>query len=449
MSENTIPSFFTPIKYDENHQKTIMQSFQEGTEAYFSLYAGPAYVISGNVKENSQEVEIKYKKPEKQTRIKELIVTALKVASYITFIIPLVMLVGKIVFRVSHKFHFASRETEKFSKQWKIPSVILPIKDDYTLLKSITEQRAAHETSKTFLVENLKGINAKIFFVSPAKSQVPPKFKEAVINKDLDPSIFTWENSQGVQGDIQRDGKIPKQIVLYGVASQFNSCEATGRFTPPPGKAVELYQYDKTQGPGAQLQFPDVQVEIINNAANLGFNGLCQILNDKTKAALKHGYLTPIDQETIKLLINQLQKKGNKAEFPCIGNIPKGTRNTEIVYQMLVAAPAFGMYTGRSSITSEQKSEIEFLCALNGYRAQFQQAIHLAKQAPKKQVIFKPTAPGLGVFGNKLESVSRAFYIAAKENEKQLKNAGIQVKLQVFRGKGDVKSMAETLGLSH
>lgn len=322
-----------------------------------------------------------------------------------------------------------------------------PIDPNFTVSKSIEEQRNAHDIAKKYLQKEAGKINAEVHFVSPLNYLSAPKIYEVEIKQDLDISVFTWKNSKGVQGDIQQDGKLPGHIALYGVASQFNSCEATDRFTPKPGTAVNTYKGDPTQGPGAQLQFSNQQVEIINNAANLGLNGLCQVLDDSTKITIKHGYLTPETQESAEMVIRHLQQNGNKIEYPCIGNIPKGETNTEKVYEMLVSAPAFGMYN-IGSASDNQKSEIEFLCALHGYRAQFQQAIQLAILTPEKQVIFKPTAPGLGVFGNRVENIAKAFYVVAKEHENQLKEKNIKVELQVFQGKGEARKMAMVLGLN-
>lgn len=114
---------------------------------------------------------------------------------------------------------------------------------------------------------------------------------------------------------------------------------------------------------------------------------------------------------------------------------------------MLVAAPAFGHYSiGKRK--DGQESEIEFLCALHAYRAQFQQVIQLATLTPEKQVVFKPTAAGLGVFDNKPENIAKAFYVAAKEHENQLREKNVKVRFQVWTGRGKAKDMADHLGLN-
>ena len=89
----------------------------------------------------------------------------------------------------------------------------------------------------------------------------------------------------------------------------------------------------------------------------------------------------------------------------------------------------------------------KFLCALNGFRAQFQHAINLANNQ-EKAVIFKPTAVGLGVFGNAPSIVAKAFYQVAKEREAELKKADCIVRFQVFRGEGPSAEMAKKLKLS-
>ncbi len=328
-----------------------------------------------------------------------------------------------------------------------IPTQIEPIHPDFTEVNSVAHQRSAHRSAKAYLQEEAKKIDAEVVFVSPPDYD-NPWVNKVSIKQNLDSSIFKWENTDGVQGDIQRDSKLRDHVVLYGVASQFNCSESCMPETPQPGAAVETYRGDPTQGPGAQSQFSDELIERINDAANIGYNGLCHVLDNDTKMTIKHGYLTPRTETLANAVIKQLQQKGNQMEFPCIGCIPKGEGNTEKVYEMLVSAPAFGMYSYGLPVGYKQKSEIEFLCSLHAYRAQFQQAIKLAEFFPEKQIIFKPTAPGLGVFSNVTMNIAKAFYVAAKEYEDQLKRNNILVRLQIFHGGGDTRDMATILGLN-
>ena len=84
---------------------------------------------------------------------------------------------------------------------------------------------------------------------------------------------------------------------------------------------------------------------------------------------------------------------------------------------------------------------------MHAYRSQFKKSIELAEENPEKTVVFKPTTPGLGVFGNDVESIAKAFYIASKEYEALLRDSRVKVCLQVFRGEGYARQMANVLGL--
>lgn len=324
---------------------------------------------------------------------------------------------------------------------------IKPIEVNFTTDTPIEKQREAHEGAKVFLKKALRGIGGTVTFVKPSE-RIPPELKDVEIKQDLNPAIFSWENTQGVQEDIQRDSKKDDGVVrLYGVASQFNGCEATGKYTLEPGKAVGTYKFDPTQGPKAQLAFGDHQVELINAAGNLGYNGLCNVLDAETQDAIGHGYLTP-NSDNADQVIEQLRTQGHEAEYSCIGNVPVGGKAP--VHQILISAAAFGVYKDRS-LPREKQHEVEFLCALHGFRAQFQQALKFASDG--KQVVLKPVAVGVGAFGNDPAVVSKAFYVAAKEfqdivesgEDKSAEN--VRVQFQVFRGTGEARKMANNLGL--
>jgi hypothetical protein len=350
----------------------------------------------------------------------------------------------KICWIFNEIFGINSAESNSSNTDPEIPTTITAIDKAFTS-RPIEEQKKAHNIAKAYLEKRLSIIGAEVTFVSPI--QKAPQLVDSIkIQNDLDKSVFSWQNTTGVQHDIQKDSTNSSLVVLYGVASQFNSCEAPDRFTPDPGRAFAIYCNDLTQGPLAQLQFPLEQVELINDAANIGFNGLCQVLDDATKENIQHGYFSPSNAFS-QIIIQQLVENGHKIEFPCIGNVPTKPSATEKVYEMLVAAPAFGMYQ-IDSLQKKDQNEIEYLCALQGYRAQFQQIIQLAENNPQKKAVFKPTAPGLGVFGNKAENVAKAFYVAAKENESQLREKNISVQLQVFRGTGPAREMANRLYLT-
>ena len=324
-----------------------------------------------------------------------------------------------------------------------------PIVPGYAEKATIDSQRNAHAQSKAFLKKYLPLTGASVQFVGSPGGDCP-SHRDVRLKNDLDPKVFSWEPTTGVQDDIQRDGKRTEDnLVIYGVASQFNGSESPKRETVSPGKAVEVYKTDHTQGPQAQLQFSAEQVELLNCGANLGYNGLSPVLSNNTKSAVKHGYLCPKTSSEANDLIVQLRGHGNRIEYPCIGNKPTnsvGEAGSKQVLQILTAAPAFGMYDiSNHSVSNEQKHEIQFLCALHSYRAQFHHAISLAKQG--FSVVLKPTAVGLGAFGNETNIVAKAYYTAAKEYQHDLKNQNVEVCMQVFRGIGAARELVNYLGL--
>ncbi len=310
---------------------------------------------------------------------------------------------------------------------------IAAIDPDFTKNLSIEEQRKAHQNSKEYLEIALKSLNAEVDFVSP-KSVICKDRNEVIIKKDLRPNIFSWKEVPEIQVNIQNDGKNPLQIVLYGIRSQYNlsMAENITRFTPAPHKAVEtcVAGTSSSQETHAQLQFPNEQVEFINNASNLGFNTLCHVLDETTKTSIDNGYFAPLNDKSARLVLEQIKKNGQKMEFLCVGNTP--IKGTSKVYMMLVPIPAFGEYTLKYAILDSMiKQELSFLCALYGFRAQFQQAIKLAESNYTKSVIFRPSAYQISCFGNDAESVAKGFYQAAKEHEQKLISLHIRVEFQV------------------
>lgn len=96
--------FFTPVRFD-GQEKGIKHHLFEGVEGYFSLGGVKAYVVLNKIVDGSQEVELKYAS---ESKTEKMILGAIKVVSYMTCIIPLMMLVTKAIFRATHKFHVIS-----------------------------------------------------------------------------------------------------------------------------------------------------------------------------------------------------------------------------------------------------------------------------------------------------------------------------------------------------
>lgn len=300
---------------------------------------------------------------------------------------------------------------------------------NFTSETSIEHQRGAHEEAKKYLKEWLPKVGARVAFISHSMAEVPSVETVRIVQKNLDPKVFSCRTTTGVKEDIRKDSKGPGKVIsVYGVASQFNGCEYPTVGIADPGNAVSTYLSDGTQGPQAQLAFSSEQVELINCGGHLGFNALCKVLDDETRTEISSGYFMPSPASAQKS-IQQLREHGTHIEYPCIGNKTPGGKH--VVYEILVAAPAFNY--SRKTPQPKDRNEIEFLCALHAFRAQFQHCIHLAK-TNKKPVCLKAVGIGLGVFGNDAKNVAKAFYQAGLEYQKELKNNKVTVEFQLYRG---------------
>lgn len=96
-------NFFMPVQY--GGEKTWMQHIEEGVEDYFYLDGKKAYVIPGSVSDDNREVKVEERD---QGTFKQVVLGAIKVISYITVVIPLIMLIAKAAFRAAHEFHTAT-----------------------------------------------------------------------------------------------------------------------------------------------------------------------------------------------------------------------------------------------------------------------------------------------------------------------------------------------------
>ncbi len=149
------------------------------------------------------------------------------------------------------------------------------------------------------------------------------------------------------------------------------------------------------------------------------------------------------NQSQFELVKKQLAA-GEKMEYLCVANEPcnphtNDRQGSKKVHLILTAAHAHGyaeLYIkSENRLDETQAKEIQFLCALQSYRAQFNQCIAMASRH-NIPVIFKPTAVGLGVFKNEPEVIAKAFYQAAKEFQLDLLCANVEVRFQVFRYPG-------------
>lgn len=323
------------------------------------------------------------------------------------------------------------------------------IDPDFTTTMSMKEQRDAHARAVEFLKKHLR---KEVPYHVGVKMVSPPEHGAVeYAGQKLNPEVFTWEYTKDVTQAIQDAGDRDDEdtIYIFTAASQYNGGEAPDRLTIPTFAALPVYKKDRTQGPAAQRAFSPLQVEIINCAANIGLNGLCDVLDEETKSAVAHGYFTPTGKNILKVLA-QLRTAGHRIQFLCVESIPRD--RSERVHLMLTAAPAFGRYRLPPYLTKEQETEVVYLCALLSFRAQFHHAVDLATKYDKK-VVLKATGVGLGVFENDPKIVGKAFVAAAAEFEQDLLETGSEVRFQLFNPSGAGKTygndakMAEFAGL--
>lgn len=92
-------NFFTPIRYEKPN--TWMQYAEECVEDYFYLGGKSICVISGEKPSDPSE-----------NQTAQMFLGALKIISYMTVVIPLIMLTAKIIFRAAHKLNLLSSSKE-------------------------------------------------------------------------------------------------------------------------------------------------------------------------------------------------------------------------------------------------------------------------------------------------------------------------------------------------
>lgn len=111
-------SFFTPVDFG-SHAKTFTESLTERVDNYFYLGGKKAYVIPAAIVNGSQGVEIV---EEEQSLLK----TCIKVATYFTLVLPVILMVLKVLLRGSSDFHIVEqREPSRCntqSQKWRTPS---------------------------------------------------------------------------------------------------------------------------------------------------------------------------------------------------------------------------------------------------------------------------------------------------------------------------------------
>lgn len=95
-------SFFTPVKYN-NQLTSCSKLATELVDDYFYLGGRIAVVLPGNEKNGSEEISF-------QNGQTSCFLTALKIVSYFTVVIPVIMLVAKALLRSVNRYHTCNGE---------------------------------------------------------------------------------------------------------------------------------------------------------------------------------------------------------------------------------------------------------------------------------------------------------------------------------------------------
>jgi hypothetical protein len=157
--------FFTPIQFANQH-KTFSQRLVETVDSYFYLGGRKAYVIPGHAQGRSEGIIF-----EDDTAL--FVTTTLKVISYLTLVIPAVMLIAKALLRSSYNFHLLDVQ-QKLEEGISISPVT--IDKIQALLSKIQSGQSDSDIewhgNLNFLVFSLKSVPGLIFKTAPFGTSV-------------------------------------------------------------------------------------------------------------------------------------------------------------------------------------------------------------------------------------------------------------------------------------
>jgi len=303
-----------------------------------------------------------------------------------------------------------------------------------------------HNKSKDVFKAALETFGSNVDFVS-ANDWV---YKERI--EALDQTIFQWSVTNGVQNDIPKASQDDTRIHLFSVASQYNGAEAPSPFTPGVGEAMSRSVGDYTQGPLAQRTNPVMFEFVTAFLTNLGFNMMENVLPSagktyQTSSPIEHGYLRP-SNVNIEQLANEMEQNFTDIEVPCYQS--KLSEDSELVYLMLGAAPALGIYSSGLDQDSENCKKLQRFAYMANFSAQFNQVKTLLARYPEKEIVLHMTGTGLGVFGNDEEVFSEVFAKVAYTFQEDLSSqdkARVHVQFESFSGSDAIVTVARALDL--
>lgn len=182
-------SFFTAVKYNENHKKSFGESLLEAVDNYFYLGGKKAFVLDQRSKDGREKVVL-LSDPNSS-----LLARIGKVFTYFTFIIPVLFLITKTLLRLTHSFKVISAK-KKFENEidlFKKASA----KEKDTLISTKLEPKAGKAQLEVPKVIGSK----KNSEINPIMLENNPDLSEEVANKiqALAPKILNLEKLEEIE----------------------------------------------------------------------------------------------------------------------------------------------------------------------------------------------------------------------------------------------------------
>ncbi|KAG6558607.1 MULTISPECIES: hypothetical protein [Candidatus Rhabdochlamydia] len=218
------PDFFTPVRFEE--PKTIKQYIQEGVDNYFYLSGRSVVVIPREILNGSQAVRII--KDQDQGKVKQVILGAIKVISYMIVIIPLLMLVAKASFRLTHKFHIVSKDKYESIVRQKNYSLVKKVSFWRHFLfsynKAIDDEKWNSTQGLSFLIAEFQTIKGSFHALLAETESEHTEYQEKKENlKNFISELIdqTTESLSALQEKIQN--KTPRGLENVGNTCYMNS----------------------------------------------------------------------------------------------------------------------------------------------------------------------------------------------------------------------------------
>jgi hypothetical protein len=158
-------NFCTAISYNNTKDLTIVQSTIQWVDSYFDYGSKKACVITGHIKNGMEGVTLSKNQEEAS-----LFLTALKVISYFTIIIPALVFIAKIILRNIYQFYII--EPPSIDSVLPVTTIEEKIKQLIPLIKNSQENDQIQWLSKKETrVFRLAGISDLVFKMNFAKEE--------------------------------------------------------------------------------------------------------------------------------------------------------------------------------------------------------------------------------------------------------------------------------------